>query len=47
MSCGVSFFSIKVVGEMLDWQGHDPEDLKRMKDYLTSLKAQGIEAINE
>lgn len=38
---------IKVIGEVLDWQGHAPEDLQRMKDHLAALKAQGIEAINE
>lgn len=38
---------IKVIGEVLDWKGHAPEDLKRMKDHLAALKAQGIEAINE
>lgn len=38
---------LKVIGEVLDWQGHAPEDLQRMKDHLAALKAQGIEAINE
>lgn len=38
---------IRVIGEVLDWQGHAPEDLQRMKDHLAALKAQGIEAINE
>lgn len=36
---------LRVVGEVLDWQGHDPETLQTMKDHLELLKAQGIEAI--
>lgn len=36
---------LRVVGEVLDWQGHDPAVLQTMKDHLEQLKAQGIEAI--
>lgn len=36
---------LRVVGEVLDWQGHDPETLQTMKDHIDQLKAQGIEAI--
>ena len=25
---------IKIIGEVLDWQGHSTEDLKRMKEHL-------------
>jgi hypothetical protein len=37
----------KVVGEVTDWQGHSPEQLKMMKDHLERLKEQGIEAIED
>lgn len=37
----------KVVGEVRDWQGHSPEQLKIMKDHLEKLKEQGIEAIED
>ncbi|NML68236.1 NAD(+)--rifampin ADP-ribosyltransferase [Chryseobacterium sp. RP-3-3] len=37
----------KVVGEVTDWQGHSPEQLKTMKDHLEKLKQQGIEAIED
>jgi rifampin ADP-ribosylating transferase len=35
-----------VTGEVAEWQGHSPEQLKAMKDHLERLKAQGIEAID-
>ncbi|MBB6372125.1 NAD(+)--rifampin ADP-ribosyltransferase [Chryseobacterium shigense] len=37
----------KVVGEVKEWQGHSPEQLKAMKDHLEKLKQQGIEAIED
>ena len=37
---------LRVTGEVADWQGHSPEQLKAMKDHLERLKAQGIEAID-
>lgn len=37
----------KVVGEVTEWQGHSPEQLKIMKDHLEKLKQQGIEAIED
>lgn len=37
---------LRVVGEIMEWQGHPPERLKEMKDHLERLKAQGIEAID-
>lgn len=39
--------ALRVVGEIKDWQGHSPEQLKEMKDHLERLKEQGIEAIEE
>lgn len=38
---------LRVVGEVMDWQGHPPEQLKAMLDHLEKLKAQGIEAIED
>lgn len=38
---------LRVTGEVTDWQGHSPEQLKVMKDHLENLKRQGIEAIEE
>ncbi|HHT71403.1 MAG TPA: NAD(+)--rifampin ADP-ribosyltransferase [Firmicutes bacterium] len=38
---------LRVVGEVLDWQGHSPEVLKNMRDHLDKLKRLGIEAIND
>ena len=37
----------KVIGEVKEWQGHSPEQLKTMKDHLAKLKEQGIEAIED
>ena len=39
--------AIKVVGELLKWEGHSPEQLKQMKEHLEKLKASGIEAIED
>ncbi len=38
---------LRVTGEVTDWQGHSPEELKAMKDSLERLKQPGIEAIEE
>ena len=37
---------LRVTGEITDWQGHSPEQLKAMKDGLERLRQQGIEAID-
>lgn len=37
---------LRVIGEVAEWQGHSPGQLKAMKDHLERLKAQGIEAID-
>ena len=42
-----SLSPFRVVGEVEEWQGHSPEQLKAMKDHLTQLKEQGIEAIED
>lgn len=38
---------IRVVGEVMEWQGHSPEQLEAMRQSLERLKAQGIEAIED
>jgi hypothetical protein len=38
---------LRVTGEVRDWKGHSPEDLKTMKDFLEELKRLGIEAIED
>jgi rifampin ADP-ribosylating transferase len=38
---------LRVIGEVKDWQGHSPEQLKAMKEHLERLKELGIEAIEE
>jgi hypothetical protein len=38
---------LRVCGEIKEWQGHSPEQLKAMKDHLEHLKKLGIEAIED
>lgn len=38
---------LRVVGEVLDWEGHSKEVLQKMLDYLEEMKRLGIEAIND
>jgi rifampin ADP-ribosylating transferase len=38
---------LRVTGEVIDWQGHSPEELTAMKDGLERLKRLGVEAIEE
>jgi len=38
---------LRVSGEVTDWQGHAPEQLKTMKEHLEHLKRLGIEAIED
>ena len=38
---------LRVIGEVADWQGHSPEQIKTMMDHLEQLKRLGIEAIEE
>ena len=38
---------LRVIGEIRDWQGHPPEQLKAMKDHLDQLKQLGVEAIED
>ena len=38
---------LRVTGEVKDWTGHSPEQLKAMMDHLAELKRLGIEAIED
>lgn len=38
---------LRVTGEVTDWQGHSPEEIKAMKDHLERLKQLGVEAIED
>lgn len=37
----------KIVGEVTNWLGHPPEQVKGMKDALAKLKEQGINSLND
>jgi rifampin ADP-ribosylating transferase len=38
---------MRVVGEVLDWEGHDPDVLKQMLDHLAVLREQGLDLIED
>ena len=38
---------LRVVGEVEDWTGHDPEVLKSMLDHLAQLREQGLDVIED
>ena len=38
---------LRVTGELTDWQGHPPEQLKAMRVNLDRLKREGVEAIDD
>ena len=42
-----SRYPFRVIGEVTNWQGHSPEQLKTMKKHLERLKEQGVEAIED
>jgi rifampin ADP-ribosylating transferase len=42
-----SRYPLQVTGEVTDWQGHSPEQLKAMKDNLERLRQLGVEAIED
>ena len=39
--------SVKVVGELVDWIGHSPEQLQAMRDGLADLKRRGLAVIHD
>jgi len=38
---------LRVVGEVVSWEGHDPEVLKGMLDHLALLRGQGLDVIED
>jgi len=32
---------LRIVGEVAQWEGHSPERLREMKDFLAKLEAEG------
>ena len=38
---------VRVVGEVEDWEGHDPEVLQGMLDHLARLREQGLDLIED
>ena len=38
---------LRVVGEVENWPGHDPEALKAMLDHLAQLREQGLDVIED
>lgn len=38
---------VRVVEEVVDWEGHPPEVLQAMRDHVERLKQAGVEAIND
>ena len=38
---------LRVVGEVVSWEGHDPEVLKGMLDHLALLREQGLDVIED
>ena len=38
---------LRVVGEVEDWEGHDPDVLKGMLDHLALLREQGLDVIED
>jgi rifampin ADP-ribosylating transferase len=42
-----SKYPLRVAGEVTDWQGHTPEQLKAMRDNIERLRQLGIEAIED
>jgi hypothetical protein len=38
---------LRVRGEVTDWQGHDPDVLKAMKEHLDRLAREGVEPIDD
>jgi hypothetical protein len=38
---------LRVVGEVMVWQGHSSEALKAMKDHIERMRQLGVEAIDD
>ncbi|HEX7847149.1 MAG TPA: NAD(+)--rifampin ADP-ribosyltransferase [Chitinophagaceae bacterium] len=42
-----SMHPFRVVGEVINWQGHPAEQVKVMKEHLERLKEKGIDSLND
>jgi hypothetical protein len=42
-----SIYPFKVIGEVVNWQGHQTEQIKMMKEHLEKLKMQDINSSND
>jgi rifampin ADP-ribosylating transferase len=40
-------YPLRIIGEVVDWTGHTPEQLRTMRDHLAELDRQGVEAIED
>lgn len=38
---------LRVIGEVVGWRGHAPEQLQAMKEHLAEVDRQGVEAIED
>ena len=38
---------VKIVGELVDWEGHSPEQLQAMRDGLADLERRGLMVIDD
>lgn len=42
-----TLYPLRILGEVLDWTGHTPQQLQTMRDHLAELDRQGVEAIED
>ena len=40
-------YPLRIIGEVANWTGHTPEQLKAMRDHLAHLERLGIEALED
>ena len=40
-------YPLRILGEVMDWEGHAPEQIRAMKDGLARLDRLGVEAIED
>ena len=38
---------LRIIAELVEWQGHDPEALRTMLDHLAQLREQGLDVIED
>jgi len=42
-----SVHPFRIVGEVINWQGHSATQIRTTKEHLEQLKAQGVESLND